>query len=171
MISVIALVVGGGGPPDRVRELVVRSLSWLVPAVVSGAVRDVVAACPEAWPVADIMDHAGCAFARADAEAERTAAALVLAKCQRLLVVRMGYRPQGPLVEEIASRDWDTLDWPAQLLMVPAGLFERLFPDRAPRAGVLVDRSTLGGEANTFADLVRSTRGSPCLRVRMAPVF
>ena len=169
MIS--AIVLATGDPPERARELAVRSLAWLVSAVVAGVVRDVAAACPASWPVADVMEHAGCALVTAAGEAECLAAAAALAKCERVLVLRFGFQPEGPLVAEIdAAQPRLAPDEAALLLEAPASALQRLFPDRAPVVGLLLPRERLTPE-RTFRDLARAARGGLRLRTRLVPVL
>lgn len=169
MIS--AIVLATGDPPERVRELAVRSLAWLVSAVVAGVVRDVIAACPSSWPVADVMEHAGCALVTAEAEAGRLAAAIALARCERVLVLRLGFQPEGPLVAEIdAAQPRLAADAAALLLEAPSSMLQRVFPDLAPVVGLLLPRQHLMGE-RTYGELARSARGGLRLRTRLVPVL
>ena len=171
MISAIVLATGDGDSPERARETAVRSLVWLVSAVVSGVVRDVTAACPSSWPIEDVMAHAGCALVRDPLESARLAAAVALVRSERVLVLRMGFQPEGPLVSEIdaTERRLERRE-PALLLQSPSRLIERLFPDRAPVVGAMVSRDALAG-APAFRTLVRSVRGGVRLRTRMVPVL
>ncbi len=169
MIS--AIVLATGDPPERARELAVRSLAWLVSAVVAGVVRDVTAACPRDWPVADVMEHAGCALVNAKNEAERLAAAAALAKCERVLVLRLGFQPEGPLVAEIdAMQPRLGPDTPALLLEVPTTVLRRLFPDHAPVVGLMLTREQLSA-GSSFRILARTARDGLRLRTRMVPVL
>lgn len=170
MISAIVLVTDDNVDIDRTRERAVRSLVWLVSAVVGGVVRDVTAACPPSWPVEDVMDHAGCTLIREAREDARLSAAAGIVRCDRVLVLRMGFQPEGPLVAEVdaTERRLGPSD-AAQLLAAPSGLVERLFPDRAAVVGVMTARATVVA-APTFTRLVRSARGGIRLRTRMVPV-
>ena len=172
MIS--AIVLATGEPPERARELAVRSLAWLVSAVVAGVVRDVTAACPSSWPIVDVMEHAGCALVTAGAEAERLVAAVALAKCEQVLVLRLGFQPVGPLIAEIDAalprlvRGEGRSNRSALLREAPATALQRLFPDRAPVIGVLLPRERLAAAAS-FKTLARS--GGLRLRTRLVPVL
>lgn len=170
MISAIVLATGDPETSTMARETAVRSLAWLVSAVVAGVVRDVVAACPPSWPVADVMEHVGCELVVAGDEPERLAAAAALVKSERVLVLRLGFQPEGPLVAEIdaAERRLDP-SAAALLLAAPSRLFERLFPDRAPIVGIMVSRSRLLDGSTTFRQLVRGARGGERLRTRLLP--
>lgn len=169
MIS--AIVLATGDPPERARELAVRSLAWLVSAVVAGVVRDVTAACPSSWPVADVMEHAGCELVQGESETGRLAAAATLARCERVLVLRLGFQPEGPLVAEIDAAQPRLEPHAAALLLeAPASMMQRLFPDRAPVVGLLLPRERLAGE-RTFRDLARAARGGLRLRTRLVPVL
>ena len=169
MIS--AIILATGDPPERARELAVRSLAWLVSAVVAGVVRDVTAACPPSWPIDDVMEHAGCSLVRMTSEPESLATAAASAKCQRALVLRLGFQPEGPLVAEVDAMERRLApDETALLLEAPSRLVERLFPDCAPVVGVMLPRDALGG-APAFRALVRSGRRGVRLRTRMVPVL
>lgn len=169
MIS--AIVLANGAPPARAGELVVRSLGWLVSAVVAGVVRDVTAACPRDWPVEEVTEHAGCALVKAEGEAERLAAAAAIAKCELVLVLRLGYQPEGPLVAEIdAAQPRLAPDASALLLEAPATMWQRLFPDRAPVAGLLLSRERVAAQAS-FSDLVRTAPAGLRLRTRLVPAL
>ena len=103
MISAIVLTLGEGEAPANAREVAVRSLTWLVTAVVSGVVRDVVMACAPSWSVADIMEQAGCDLVVAEREPNRIAAGAARAKCERVLLLRVGLQPEGPIVDELGA--------------------------------------------------------------------
>lgn len=173
MISAIVAVTGlDGVPPKRERETAVRSLAWLVSAVVAGVVRDVVVACPPTWAVEDLMDHAGCKLVQAPEEEARLAAAAALAKCERVLVIRVGFQPEGQLVGEIDGLDRGALDNGGRLLLrAPSRLIERLFPDRSPPVGLLLDRERLRTAPTTFRALSRQMRRCRRFRARMVPVL
>ena len=148
-----------------------RSLAWLVSAVVAGVVRDVTAACPRDWQVEDVMEHAGCALVSAEHEAERLAATAALVKCERVLVLRLGFQPEGPLVAEIDAAQLRLgPDAPALLFEAPATALQRLFPDRAPVVGLLLAREQLSA-APSFSQLAWTARGGLRLRTRMVPVL
>lgn len=169
MIS--AIVLATGDPPERARELAVRSLAWLVSAVVAGVVRDVVAAFPQTWPVADVMEHAGCALVQRPGEASCLTAAAALSKCERTLLLRLGFQPEGPLVAEVDATERRLApNETALLLEAPSRLVERLLPDRAPVVGVMLAREAFGS-APTFKAIARSARTGTRLRTRMVPVL
>lgn len=169
MIS--AIVFGDGEPPQRARELAVRSLAWLVSAVVAGVVRDVTASSPPSWPIVDVMEHAGCALLQMSPEAERVRAAAAFAKCERILVLRLGFQPEGPLVAEIGTAHARLeLIEPALLLEAPSRFVERLFPDRAPIVGALLPREAVRAAASV-KELIHKASGGLRLRTRMVPVL
>ena len=85
----------------RQRETVVRSLVWLVSAVVSGVVRDVTLAVPSGLGLSEVADQSGCALIQADSEAERIAQAVRGTREARLLVILAGFQPDAGLIEEI----------------------------------------------------------------------
>ena len=166
-----AIVLASGNPPERARELAVRSLAWLVSAVVEGVVRDVTAACPPAWPVDDVMDHAGCALVQEEEERDRLASAAALVKCDRVLVLRFGFQPEGPLVAEIdAVQSRLTPSTPALLLEAPSTALQRLMPNRAPVVGLLLPREQLTS-IGSFGALTRAAKSGLRLRTRLVPVL
>ena len=117
------------------------------------------------------MDHAGCALIRQPREAQRLADAAALVRCERVLVLRIGFQPEGPLVAEIDALERRlALDDSALLLQAPSRLIERLFPDRAPVVGVLVSREALSG-APRLDTLVRAAGNGVRMRTRMVPVL
>ena len=116
------------------------------------------------------MEHAGCALVKAEREAERLAAAVKLAKCERVLVLRLGYQPEGPLVAEIDAAQPRLRPGMAALLEAPATALQRLFPDRAPVVGLLLSRELLSAPSS-FRDLARAARGGLRLRTRLVPVL
>ena len=171
MISAIVLGRDDAANSDEIREIVVRSLIWLVSAAVAGVVRDVTLAMPPGAPLHDIAEQAGCEIVEAATEEDRLAAALRKSRCDRVLVIRAGFQPEGALLEEIAA--WDRRGRPqraALLLAAPRNLIERLFTSRADIVGLLATRERCAGFA-TFRALVRSFKGSPRLHTRVRPIF
>lgn len=160
MISAVVLTPDSwtGSDLAREREVVVRSLVWLVSAVVSGVVRDVTLAVPAGLGLGEVADQSGCALVQADTEAERLAAAVAVAREPRFIVIKAGFQPDPGLVEEIdifVRREPETMV--AILLETPATLFQRLFPQHAAVAGILLPRA-LVPPGGGFARLARMTR-------------
>ena len=167
LISVVVLVPARhrSDDPDRFREIVARSLVWLVSAVVAGVVRDVTLAGPADVGLNEIADEAGCGLVEADDEAERIGAAVPGSRDARLLVMRAGYQPDTTLTAEMdAFIRWAAPDAAALVLAAPETLLERIFPGRAPVVGILVPVRRLG--AGRFGRLVRRLKGAVRLRAR-----
>ena len=167
MISVIVLVpdVHRSDDADRFREIVARSLVWLVSAVVAGIVRDVTLAGPATLGLDEIADEAGCKLVEADDEAERIGAAVAGSRDARLLVMRAGYQPDATLTADLdAFLRRAAPDAAALVLAAPETLLERILPGRALVVGVLVPVRRLG--EGSFRQLVRRSRGAVRLRVR-----
>ena len=167
MISAIVLVSDPrrSDDVDHVHEIVVRSLVWLVSAVVAGVVRDVTLAGPADIGLAAVADQIGCKVVEADDEAERLVAAAIGSRDARLLVMRSGYQPDVNLTAEIeAFVRRSEPDAAALVLAVPEDALTRLLPGRAPVIGLLVPRAHV--EAVDFSRLVRRTRRAARLRAR-----
>ena len=167
MISVVVLMTAQHSDRDQL-EIAARSLAWLVSAVVAGAVRDVVLTGPPGLDLREIADQAGCELIEADDEAGCLRGSLARARCGEVLLMRAGFEPDGPLVEEIKSRGARAFR-PALLLSTPATLIERLWPGRARTIGLLAGKAPLG-TASTFDDAVRRCRGADRLRARAQPI-
>ena len=149
-------------------EIAARSLAWLVPAVVAGAVRDVVLAGPAGLGLPEIADQAGCELIEAEDEAGRLRGSLARARCGEVLLMRAGFEPAGPLVEEIRSRGARAFR-PALLLATPGILIERLWPGRVRPIGLLAAKAPLA-MASTFDDAIRRCKGADRLRTRAQPI-
>ena len=160
-----------GEDTGRARELIVRSLVWLVAAVVSGVVRQVVLASPDRLDLDDIVDQAGCELVQARRESERLDAAAGLSRSERLLVLKGAVEPEPGFVDELAAFLARTnAGESALVLAAPQTLWQRLFPDRAPVVGVLANRD-LAAAAGDFSRLARSARHASRLRSRARPIF
>ena len=146
MISAIVLAseTRVGADLAHARETIVRSLVWLVSAVVSGVVRDVTLATPAGLGLSDVADHAGCDLVQADSECERLGTALARSRGALVLVLRGGYQPEAGLVDEIdAFVRRARPDAAALVLASPASALQRLLPDLAPVIGILAPRDQL----------------------------
>ena len=159
MISAIVLASEhhSGDDVEHAHEVVVRSLVWLVSAVVASVVRDVVLAVPPGLGLSDVADQSGCELVKADDEPSRLLAAIEAARGPRLLVLRAGYQPDGRLAEEIDAFVRRTPDdATALILAAPETLVQRLFPRQAPAIGALVSRAAcLETPPPSFAQFVR----------------
>jgi len=170
MISVVVLDPDSHSD-ERAQEIVVRSLGWLVSAVVAGVVRDVTLAVSPAADLARIAEQAGCAIVQASDEADRLAAAVAKARCDRVLVIRVGYRPLGPLIEEIDMFDRAAGRTDAALLLAaPRTLLQRLFPGSAPVVGLLAPREHFACTRASFRTFSRSLRRANRLDSRALPL-
>ena len=172
MISAIMLVPDLRHDDDKglQRETVVRSLVWLVSAVIAGVVRDVVLAAPDALELSEIADQAGCTLVQSDRETDRLAGAIAASRCDRLLVIKTGYQSDGALVEDIeAFVRRATPGAVAFVQAAPDAFLERLFPHRAPVVGVLIPRANLP-RTILFANLVRSARKAIRLRTSVSRI-
>lgn len=160
MISAIVFTPDSWPDDDlaHAREIVVRSLVWLVSAVVSSVVRDVTLAVPEGLGLAEVADQSGCMLVEADLEGERLVAAASGTKEPRLIVLKAGYQPDPGLIDEIDifSRKHPQ-DKVAVLLAAPATLIEQVFPERAPAVGILLPRGLVVSPKG-FDQLARSAR-------------
>ena len=175
MISAIVLASEhhSGDDVEHAHEVAVRSLVWLVSAVVAGVVRDVVLAVPPGLGLSDVADQSGCELVKADDEAGRLAAAIAAARGPRLLFLRAGYQPDGRLSEEIDAFVRRTPDAAAALVLAaPETLGQRLFPVRAPAIGTLVARAAcLETPPVSFARLVRGLRRPTRLLTRAVRIL
>lgn len=138
MISAIVFVADAKRPEaERERERLVRSLIWLVSAVVAGVVRDVTLAGPSALGLADIADQSGCDVVEGERESERLRAAFVASRGSRLLVLEAGYQPSEGMIGELDGvARMIAPEASVRLLASPATPWQRLFPDRTPTVGL-----------------------------------
>ena len=170
MISVVVLVEGPCRQRDDMLVVTARSLVWLVPAVVAGAVRDVVLATPPHLGIDAVADQVGCELAETD-DSHLLQAGLYRARCEEVLVLRAGHQPQGDLVGEIEIRCRERgLTRPVLLLAAAASLLERVFPNRAPVVGVLTTKQRAAAAA-TFTDLVRASGTADRFASRLQPIL
>jgi hypothetical protein len=172
MISAVVLAPDMSAETDlgHAREIVVRSLVWLVSAVVSGVVRDVILAVPEGFGLAEVADQAGCMLVEADGEGARLSRAVAASRETRVLVLRTGFQPEAGLVEEIDSfLRRAPRESAALVLATPDNALQRLAPDRAPIVGILASREA-AGRARSFAAHARASRKGHKLRGRAARI-
>ena len=148
MISAIVFAADARQDDDlgQIREVVVRSLVWLVTAVVSGVVRDVTLATPPGFGLSEVADQSGCNLVQEDSESARLAAAIAATRTTRLLIVKAGYEPDGRLIDELdmfmRRHDEDDV---AVVRAAPETALQRLLPDRAPIVAVLVPKAVATG--------------------------
>lgn len=172
MISAIVLTPDGrlGDNPAHGREIVARSLVWLVSAVIAGIVRDVTLAASAELGLADLADQSGCRLVEAPHEGERLVAAAAASKQARLIVVRAGYHPDGGLIDEIAALERrEPAETVAALHAAPATAWQRLLPGYAPVVGIVCSRH-LAGRAGGFAALVRRAKRGRKLETSARPI-
>ena len=175
MISAIVLVSDRESADDteQAHEIVVRSLVWLVSAVVAGVVRDVTLANPPGFGLSDVADQSGCALVEADDETARLAAAITAARGARLLILRAGYQIDARISEEIdgfVRRQPDEAT--ALILSEPETAAQRLMPNRAPIVGVLVSKAACQALApRSFSRLARAMRRSTRFRTRATRIL
>lgn len=173
MISAIVLIPDGWPADDlgRTREIVVRSMVWLVSAVVSGVVRDVVLAVPPGFGFAELADQSGCTLVQAKNEAERLASAAGAARAGRVLVLRAGFQPETGLVEDLdAFLRREPQAATALVLATPATALQRLFPEKARVVGVLLPKPGLSLGGGIAALVRRTRRGATRLQARARPI-
>lgn len=173
MISAIVLSPDPPGGRERAdaAEVIVRSLVWLVSAVVSGVVQEVILAAPDRLDLTDVVDQSGCGLVQAAVEADRLAAAVAASRGRLLFVVRSGFLPDPGLVDELAAllRRAPGAGAGALLLATPETPWERLLPDRAPAVGILVARATIT-RPGTFAQMAKASRHAARLRSRASRI-
>ena len=172
MISAIVLATEGrkAGDLAQGREIVVRSLVWLVSAVVSGVVRDVTLATPAGLGLADVADHSGCNLVQAESEAICLQQAVAGSRTGRILIVRAGYEPDHRLIEDLES--FIRRSPPGSVAFIraaPETWMQRLWPDRAPVVGLLVPKVRILDDA-TFARLRSALQRGTTLRTRAVPI-
>lgn len=168
MLSAVVLVPEEwpGRDLDLEREIVVRSLVWLVSAVVAGVVRDVTLAVPPGLGLSGVADQAGCNLVAAATEAERLSLALKAARESRLILLKAGFQPEEGVIEELEAFERHRRgEAVAALLAMPERFIERLFPNTSPAAGLVLSRAALDPTGfNTLAR--RRRRGATVLKAR-----
>ena len=166
MISAIVLVPDRrrSDDADHVREVAVRSLAWLVSAVVAGVVGDVTLAGPADVDLADIADRVGCKVVAASDEAERLTLAIADSQHGRVLILRAGYQHDATVIDELDAFLRRSGPETALILAAPETLIERILPDRAPVIGILMPHG--GAGTGSFDQLVRRSRRATRLRAR-----
>ena len=169
MISAIVLCSDDVAGGRDAREIVVRSLGWLVPAVVAGVVRDVTIAVPTRLDLGEIADRVGCEVVHAEDEAGRLRGGADKARSSKLLIVKAGYQPDDQFIQEIDTRGGLLIEQTAVMLAEPSTFLERLMPNLAPIIGVLASKGQVLG-AGSFANLARASKGRVRLNARARPL-
>ena len=166
MISAMVLAPAGLEPSDASQARVARSLGWLIPAVIGGAVRDVVLAGPPRLNLDRLADRVGCELVQGS---EPFRAGVAACRCDAVLVLLAGYRPLGPLVEELEGWEEASAGATMRLAVVPQTLLQRLWPDLAPTIGILARKEACRAE-RSFADLARRSRKATLFGTRVEPI-
>lgn len=148
----------------------VRTLASLVPATVEGVVRDLCLAAPGPdRALADVADHAGCAFAAAAGIAEGIRLGTRDLRCPHVLVIVAGAVVDRPFLEELTAMLPGLGDAPRTLVLkaMRHDLVGRLFPSAADAAAVLTSRSSLHSvQASTVDELARRLRPHRLFKTR-----
>ena len=166
MMSALVLAPNAraGGDLERTREVVVRSLAWLVSAVVAGVIGDVVLAAPSLLDLGEAADLVGCRLVEANDEGDRLRQGAEACRKVRLLVMRAGFTADIGMVDEL-ERFLRGFPDGAIIRATPESLLQTLMPRLAPVVGIVLSREK-ASRARAFDDLVRSTKGAPHLRSR-----
>jgi hypothetical protein len=157
---------------SRERELLVRSLIWLVSAVVAGIVRDVTLAGRSDLGLIEIADQCGCNIAEGAGEAERIAAAIATSKGSRLLILEAGFQPADGIIGELDSVGRTVAAAASvRLLATPATAWQRLFPDQARTIGLFApaDRCRALGNVS-FEHLTAGLKPKALFATRASPI-
>lgn len=166
MFSVVLLERDQPDHPLR-PEMIVRSLGWLVSAVVAGSVRDVVLTASGTTEFREIAEVTGCEFVRADDEAGRLQGAAHAARSQRVLVILMGYTADAALTEELDQLERSADGHQnAYVLRASKSLADTLRPVASRAVAVVVSRERCSA-ASSFEDLVRACRSGARLLTQM----
>ena len=169
MFSAIVLCSDEAPGGRDAREIAVRSLGWLISAVVAGVVRDVTIAAPTQLDLGEIADRVGCEIVHAEDEAGRLRGSAETARSPDLLIVKAGYQPDDQMVQEIDARGRQPTAQPAVILAEPSTILERLLPNLAPIIGVLTSRDQVL-QAGSFADLANRSKRGARLTARARPL-
>ncbi|WP_051335398.1 hypothetical protein [Methylocapsa acidiphila] len=173
MLSTIVFLQDESAGPARADAnyvvRLVRSLASLIAANVEGLLRDVAIAGPRGQGLDIVADEAGCGLIEAETEAQWLRLALEAARGPDILLLRAGRAPEAGFIEE--ARDFlarrGSGHRAARLHAVPETLFERLFPDRAPLAGLIAPRELyLRAPATGFPGLARAIGPAAAFRAR-----
>jgi hypothetical protein len=170
MISTIVLSpsLRAGRPVERATEAVARSLAALVRAAMDGFVRDAAIVGPPGEELAELADHAGCAFIEATSVQEGLPIAIGQMRAEVLLVLEGGYAPQNGFPDEAGDLLLEQEAFRGALLkLAPDSLATRLAPALSQPVGALVLRAAAVATApQDFADLIRRLKIRRTLNVR-----
>jgi hypothetical protein len=173
MISAIVFVADAKRRDvSRERELLVRSLVWLVSAVVAGIVRDVTLAGRPDLGLAEIADQCGCNIAEGAGEAERLGTAIASSKGSRLLILEAGFQPTDAIIGELdgVARTL-AADASVRLLATPATAWQRLFPDQARTIGLFAPADRCRALRNaSFERLTTGLKPKARFATRASPI-
>ena len=166
MMSALVLAPDAGMVADleRTREVVIRSLAWLVSAVVAGVIGDVVLAAPPLLDLGEAADLAGSRFIEATDEGDRLRRGAAACRKAHLLVMRGGFTAEIGMVGELERL---LRERPAGAIIrsTPEPRLQTLMPSLTPVVGIVASRED-ASLARSFDDLVRSMKGAPRLRSR-----
>lgn len=167
MVTAIVLSPSLGASAERAAEAVARSLAALVRASVEGIVRDAVIVGPAADMLAEIANHAGCAFVEASSMAQGFPRALGQARSELIFVLEGGYAPLTGFVEEAGDFLRSGAFRGALLRRAPDTLITRLAPSLARAVGALAPRAAFQGEApRDLGALIRGLKICQTLNIR-----
>jgi hypothetical protein len=167
-LSLIVLCPSSAG--DRTTESVVRTLSAFIAASVRGLVRDAVLAGPPRADLRFIAEHAGCAIAEAETEADALHLAFSLSRAADLFILYAGHVPETGFVEAVEdflrSGHGSEHGWVARIM--PENAIQRFLPRLAPAVGLLAPRRLCANVVvPSFANLVRATGARTTARLHL----
>ena len=156
----------------RENERLVRSLSWLVSAVVSGIVGDVTLTGREEPGLADIADQAGCGLVTGQSEAERLRQAVASSRGSRVLILASGYQPGDTMIGELDGITRTLPPEAAVRLVVSTGtVWQHLFPSRLPTVGLFAPADRCRAlPARPFRQLTADLRPQALFATRAVPI-
>jgi len=148
-------------------EILVRTLAVLVAPVVAGLVRDVVVVGGKAYEPEIVAEHAGCGFIVAESLEAGLAEALLEARSQCVLVLRVGCALPSGFIDEAGDLLRADPDAAALLRVRSERWGERLVPRLAPLAGLIAPRRIcLDAPAGGLRALARHVHPRETLRSR-----
>ena len=152
--------------------MAVRSLAWLVSAVVAGVVRDVTLTGRAELGLSDIADQCGCSVASGEREAECLAHALAGCKGTHALLIASAYRPFETMIDELDSfADGVRPSQAVRLLAAPQTMLQRLIPTAAPTIGLLAPVAQLrANPSEPFSGLVAQLKPVRRFATRAQPI-
>ncbi|WP_294534943.1 transposase [uncultured Rhodoblastus sp.] len=170
MISAIVLSpsLRAASPVARAGEAVARSLAMLVRLAVDGFLRDVAIVGPAGFDLAELAEHAGCAFIETASARDGLRLAIERARAEILLVLEGGFAPQSGFADEAGDLLLEPGAFRGALLrLAPNSLATRLAPALSPPVGALAGRQASAKAApKDLADLIRRLKIRRALNVR-----